>query len=508
MALFITTKAEATRHGVYAIEKLTPLTITPTGTGVAAIVEQFPWGPAQTLTTPDSRAQMFNMLAPPGMDRTGSGYLAIIRKGFPLLKFLRVLGNTAAAATAEIKMEDDPDPVTLFTVTLKYPGSAGNNVVITTSAASDGDPNHFNLTATVTGASGVTSETIHNVNFSGVGADTELTAEQLQQLRLIGSITKASGVSGVPIIGSTTCSGGTDGTVNAAAYVGTAGTGDAGLSKLEGDRTIRHVFTGDPGNSLRADVNAGLKAHADLLTDRVAYINGNSAQSSASARSDAANYQSQRVVYCDPWVYIKDDVTQSMRLVPSAPFAASVAAQLPPSTSIAWKADIVGTMLGGIVDLEADRGEGAALNTAAGVATFIKEETGGFRIEAGVTTIAPANPAKKNLTRTLTGIYIASSIKQSLRPMTDMPNLPIYQQNIVDAITGFMEGMKKNATREDAVFLPHVLDYAIGDLDAENPQAELDAGDFTVPLDAKTSSGMERIFLNINYGETVQVTSA
>lgn len=503
MTLFITTKAEATRHDVYALEKLTPATITPIGTGVAALVEQFPWGPAQALLTPDSRATLFNTIAPPGMSRSGAGYLAIIRKAFPTLKVLRVLGTAAAAASAVLQ-DAEPDPI--VTVGLKYPGTAGNSVVITVSAATDGDPNHFNITASVTGPSGLTTETLHNWNASGVGPDSTLSDAELQRLRLIGSVTKNN--SGVPVVGSTTCSGGADGTINAARYVGTAGTGDAGLSKLEGDRTIRHVFVGDPGNSLRGDVNLGLRAHADLLTDRAVYMNGNSAQSSADARTNAALYQSQRVVYCDPWVWVKDDVANALHLVPSAPFAASVAAQLPPSTSIAWKGDIVGSMLQGIIDLEADRGEGTALNTAAGVATFIKEETGGFRIEAGVTTIAPANPAKKNLTRTLTGIYIAGSIKRSLRPMTDIPNLPVYQQHILDAITGFMEGMKKNATREDAVFLPHVLDYGFGDLDAENPQAELDAGDFSVPLDAKTSSGMERIFLNINYGETVQVTAS
>lgn len=502
MALFITTKTEAIRHDVYALEKLTPAVITPTGFGVAVLVEQFSWGPSQTLTTPDTRAQLLNMIAPPGMTRTNPGYLAIIRKAFSRLKFLRVLGSAAVTASAAI---NKTGPVLLITVALKYPGTEGNSVVITTSAATDGDANHFNITASVTGVSGTTSETIHNWNTSGVGTASSLTAAQLVSLKLIGGITNNS--TGVAILGSTTCSGGTNGTVDATTYVGTAGTGDKGLSKLEGDRTIDHVFTADPGNSIRAAVNAGLKAHADLTTDRCVYLNGNSALTSAQARTDAALYQSQRVVYCDPWVYITDDVTLASQLVPSAPFAASVACQLPPSTSIAWKSDIVGTMLGGIVDLESDRGEGAASNTTAGVLTFIREETGGFRIEAAVTTIAPVTPAKKNLSRTRTGIYIARSVKQSLRPMTDMPNLPIYQQNIVDAITGFMEGMKKNATKEDAVFLPHVLDYAIGDLDAENDQADLDAGEFSVPLDAKTSSAMEKIFLNINYGETVSITA-
>jgi phage tail sheath protein FI len=503
MPLFVNTKAEANRHGVFALEKLLPTVITPTGTGVAAIVEQFAWGPVGQIFTPAGRGDLLNTLAPPGMSRTSAGYLALIKKAFPLLKAVRVLGLTAATASAVINRTG---PVALVTVVLKSPGTAGNAVVVTTSAATDGDTNHFNITVSVTGASGTTTDTIENWNASNVGTPSALTAADLLRLTLVGSITNNS--VGVPIISSTTCSGGTDGTIDAAAYVGTAGTGDRGLAKLEGDKTIDHVFTADPGNSLRAAVNAGIRAHVDARTDRIGYINGNSAQTAAAAQTDVASNRSQRLVYCDPWVYITDDVAQARQLVPSAVFAASLASQLPPSTSIAWKGDVVGTMLGGILDLEADRGDATALNTKAGIATFIREDEGGFRIEAGVTTIAPVNPLKKNLTRSRTGIYIARSIAVSIRGMTDIPNLPVYQQQILDAITSFMETLKKNGQTEDAVFLPHVRDYEIGDVAAENQQPDLDAGDFSVPLTAKTSSAMERIFINTNFGETVQITAA
>lgn len=502
MGLFVTSKASATRHGVFAIEKVPAAVVRAAGFGVAAIVEQFPWGPSQTLTTPTGVGNMLKTLAPPGMTRTGSGYLSLIRKGFPTLKFVRVLGPTAATAAATI---NKTGPTALIVVTLKYPGTAGNSVVITIADASDGDTNHFNITATVTGASGTYSETIHNWNVSGTGADSALTTADLQRLVLIGSITKSS--AGVPITGSTTCSGGADGTIDATSYVGTAGSNDKGLAKLEGDKTIDHVFVGDPGDSIRATVNAGLVAHADYMSDRVAYLNGDSGNTAAEAQADVANYRSQRVVYCDPWVYTYDDVDGTSRLVPSAAFAGSVASQLPPSTSIAWKSDVVIKMLQGINDLEADRGEATAANTTAGIATFIREEDGGFTIEAGVTTIAPSTPAKKNLTRTRVGHYVARSLTRSLRPNTDMPNLPIYQQDILDAVSAFMATLKANAQKEDAVLLPHVKDWGFGDIAADNAEEDLDAGAVSVPLDIKTSAGMERIFMNMNFGETVRITA-
>lgn len=502
MGLFVSSKAAATRHDVYALESTPNTVIKATGTGTAVLVEQQSWGPAQSMVAPSKMGAMLNQIAPPGMNRTNSGFLAAIRKGFPFLRYVRVIGPTAAIATATI---NKTGPAPLIVVTLKSPGPEGNSVVCTTSAASDGDANHFNLTVSVTGPSGTTTDLIGNINVSGVGADALPNQAFLDQLLLVGSITKSS--AGVPIIGSTSCSGGTNGTIDATSYVGTAGTNDKGLAKLEGARDIDHFFYGDPSNSLRAAANAGAVAHAALMSDRVGYINGNSGQTASAAQADVASYRSQRIVYCDPWVYIYDSVDSTKRLVPSASFAGSVASQLSPSTPIAWKDQEVGDMLTGIIDLEADRGEAAATNTAAGIATFIREEDGGFRIEADVLTIAPTTPAKANLTRTRMGHYIARSIKRSIRSSVDASNTPDNQQDIVDAIVAFMETLVSNKGR-DANHTPHVLAYSIDDLAGANPQNELDAGDFQVPLNVKTSRGMSRIFLNLNYGESVQVTSS
>lgn len=501
MGLFVTSTAQATRHDVYAFEKTPPAVIKATGFGTAALVEQQSWGPSQTLTSPSRMGEMLNQVAPPGMNRTNSGYLAAIRKAFPFLKYVRVLGSTAVIASVTV---NKTGPTALFIVALKYAGVAGNSVTVTTSAASDGDANHFNLTVAVTGASGTTTDFIANLNLSGVGADVLPTQTQLDQLLLVGTVTKSA--SGLPIIGSSSCTGGTDGTIDATTYVGTQSANDKGASKLESSKGIDHFFCGDPGNTIRAAVNAGFKSHADFMSDRCAYLNGNSGQTATAAQTDVASYRSQRVVYCDPWAYIYDDTDGTKRLVPTASFAGSVASQLSPSTSIAWKNDEVIALLGGIVDLEADRGDAASTNTTAGIATFIREEDGGFTIEAGVVTIAPTTPAKADHMRTRIGHYIARSIKKSLRGSVDAPNVPVNQQDCIDATVAFMEVLKGNAGR-DPNHTPHVLDYAIGDLGSTNPQASLDSGDFGIPLDAKTSTGMSRIFLNFNYGPTVQVTS-
>jgi phage tail sheath protein FI len=499
MGLWISTTSAATRHAVYAIERPPPAIIEAIGTGVAALVEQFPWGPPQTVYKPTGTSDRLKTFAPPGMSRLGSGYLAMIQKAFPDLHIVRVAGATATAASARVS--DAAGATWLVNLVLKCPGVGGNAAVATVSPASDGDTNHRNIAVTVTAASGTTTDLIQNFNISGVGPDSVV---DTTTLKLLGGVQKLA--TGVPGSTSVAFSGGTDGSISAADYVGTQGTSDRGVALLEADDDVSLVFYGDPGNPFRAACNMGLRQHCDAMGDRFGFLNGNPGQMPMAVQADVMNYRSQRVVYCDPWVYENDDTTEAKQLVPSASFAVSAAAQLSPSTKISWKNPEVIAMLDGIVDLEFDRGAQAGANTAQGVATFIREKKGGFTIEADVVTIAPVDPSRKRLCRGRIGVYIAKSITDSLRPNVDGPNVPATQQGIIDAIETFMDALKR-AKDNDPAHKPYVLDYDIGNIAANNPDADEENGDFTVPLDVKSDPGMERIFLAVQLGEAVKVTA-
>ncbi len=502
MSLIVTSTTSAIGHGVFGIERPTPATIQATGAAFAAIVDQFPWGPDQSVYTVLGGSDFSNKFAPPGMSRTGGGYMAISGKAYPVLKVVRALGSAAVAASAVITKTG---PTTLFTVNLKYKGTAGNSVVCTTSAATDGDANHFNLTVSVTGASGTTIDKFENINLSAVGTVTTFT-NAFTNSYLVGSITVAT--TGVPIFGSTTCSAGADGTVDAAAYVGTQGSGDKGVAKLETDKAIDFVFTGDPGDSLRAAVNAGLSSHADYMTDRMAFINGNSGMSLTAVQTDVASYRSLRVCYEDNWAYQRDDVDQTQRLVGPAPFAVSVAANLSPSTSFSWKAQDAKRFMSAIVSLETSRGPtGAYTNELAGINTLQREDQGGYTFESAVVTAAPTEPTKKKYKRTRMTHYIAKAIVNSLRAYTDSPNVPSNQQDEVNAVDAFLSGLKRNAVT-NANALPHIVNFAIRDLGAFNSQADIDAGMFTIPCDIKLSSDQEKIFISMSIGESVVVNAS
>lgn len=502
--VFITSKSAANRHGVFAIERRPPLVITAIGTGQAAIVGQFPWGPAQKLTAPRSIPDLLDTFAPPGMDRTGSAYLSIIGKGWPRPpRVVRVVGVGAAKATATILDSSDPAEA-MLTLTAKHEGAAGNVITATVKAASDGNPNHFDLEVSVAGPSGSTVDTLQNLNFSGIGAGTALTPADFDKLRLLGGVEKIQ--DGVPEPGTYAFSGGADGTVTASDYVGTAQAGNRGMALLEGDPSVRVFFVDDPGAALRDDVNAGGMAHAILMGSRVFFANGDSGQSVEDVKTDVKKYRSDRVVYCDAWAYQRDDVDMSTRLVPSASFAASVACQLPPSTSIAWKAPEVQEMLSGIVGLEFNRGQAVADLTEAGVCCFIQEEEGGFTIESDTTALGPVDPPKASLRRRRMGDYMAISIAKSARPEVDAPNVPVNQANVMGAVESFLGGLKRARDR-DPNHNPHIADYYVADPIASNSKESIAAGEFSVDTEVTISPAMSKIFLNIAFGETIVVTA-
>ena len=74
-------------------------------------------------------------------------------------------------------------------------------------------------------------------------------------------------------------------------------------------------------------------------------------------------------------------------------------------------------------------------------------------------------------------------------------------------IANFMEGLVAAQTN-DPNHTPHCLAYAIPALSEFNSQDDLDGGALTVPVDMKTSSGIERLFFSMQFGEAVQVSSS
>jgi hypothetical protein len=56
--------------------------------------------------------------------------------------------------------------------------------------------------------------------------------------------------------------------------------------------------------------------------------------------------------------------------------------------------------------------------------------------------------------------------------------------------------------------LPYILNFGIAPIAASNTAASLANGDFTVATQVQIGSNMSRIFLSMQYGETVVVSVA
>src|ERR1700683_4554334 len=102
MSLFVTYVTPSLAHGVYAISTPPPATITAVGTGNTIHVGQLPWGPSESLQYPGGITQFWQMFAPAGVTRTGSAHIGTIRKGWPRIGGVRVIGSAPATASVTI----------------------------------------------------------------------------------------------------------------------------------------------------------------------------------------------------------------------------------------------------------------------------------------------------------------------------------------------------------------------------------------------------------------------
>jgi hypothetical protein len=490
---FVQSRAANNRHGIFAEERKSNPVVQAIGTGVVCLICQLPWGPDSVVQTFPDTATRNQTIAPYGMNRLGQGYLATIRKAWPDLRIVRVVGAGAAPATASLLAT----ATAIVGVTLKYKGTAGNSVTVTTQTATDGVSTHFDLVISVSNGYGSTTETYPNNNLSGTGADV---LPVLTNSVLIAAITKTA--AGRPDNGTVTCSGGSDGTLSAASYIGTAQTGDTGIAACETDNGIRFVVTDDATTAFRPAVNAALVAHAVYMGDRFAILTGDSGLSPAGVATTVALNRSNRAIFVDGWYWMTDDTTGALQLVPPGPLAASVCANTSPSTSPSWKDPEIQALMASIVKLEKPRGAIAGVQTQNGIMTIIQETGGGYTFEAGVLTITPVSPAIERITRGRMGDYIAISATNSLRSYNDAPSVPVIRQRMIQAVTGFMDALKK-AQNSDPEHQPHVLDWWWGDFSAANPSSDVQNGIYILPLNAQTSAGLEQVYLSMQFGENV-----
>jgi hypothetical protein len=497
MSIWQASVSSALGPGVYGVNAKPAASLPVEGTDVTCLCEQFPWGPTGVVYDPTDIADRILTFYPPGMSRLGAGALALQAKGWPDEREVRIFAATGtAAASCTISTAV---PLALIHITLKYVGLAGNSAVATTSPASDGNALHFNVNVVVTGVTGTTTDVCPNVNVSGTLAD-YLGADLAASWRLIGSITKTNAGSG-PVMGSTTFTGGLEPAPAMADYVGTQGLGDKGLALTEGEDDISHIAFGNCP-FVTTGANLGMQQHVISLGRRMGWISGVAGQTAAAVQTDVALFRSDQIGYIDAQMVQTADQDGSLQTIPTAPLAMSVAAQLPPSSHISWRDSSVAGMMTSVTALEQSRGAQAFTLWKAGVTVLIKKRRGGFAFYMDPTSNAPVNPSQPSIADTRMGQYIITSAEDGFQSNVNGPNVPTTQLPMRAALTVFMNELVFNASK-DPSHNPYVKSYSLDPDGPANPQGNLDAGDYAIPVNAKTDSGMIRIFVPLQYGPNV-----
>ncbi len=483
MPLFIDNEAQADSAGVWALEQTPARTIDEISLGYVGLVGQFEWGPKQAIDTPDDGVDFLNTFAPAGAPRASSGYYAVMqRRGFTK-KIVRVLGSGSAAATATLAGTGGN-----VTATAKYHGTLGNSIAIAISAATDGTSTKRNITVTLTDAiTGTTTEIYENQANTAHAID--VTAS-----KLLASLATTGAITVWPANGS--LSAGSNGSAAASSdYLGTPGAADKGLALFENDPDVRVVVVDDCGSSLRAAVNDGLAAHAQLQRDRIAVVQvGEPTDDWATVKAayDAA-LKIDRVIPIPGWLGARDDGGVE-RTTPAATFAATALVNLQPQESHAWRDDSVTKYYAGATRIIAGfssasrtvRAEAQKLGlcipvlTGKGKVTFLHDRTG-----AGTFAV----------TRRVTD-FLALAIVPATDPWTNGPNVAEQNREIKAAIEIFC-GQQVDKGRLVAFETDTSMNTAL----------TLGAGLWTIAIKGRSPAPREKILLKFNVGPQVEITT-
>ena len=105
------------------------------------------------------------------------------------------------------------------------------------------------------------------------------------------------------------------------------------------------------------------------------------------------------------------------------------------------------------------------------------------------------------------GIFIAQSAVNAWYPYVDAPNLPFFQQDLVNSANSFLGVLKNNATVNPAA-LPYIANFAVLPVGSSNTAATIAAGMYNVGAQIQLGSPMSQISLSMQFGATVTVAAA
>jgi len=509
MVQFVTSLGEARQlPGVYALEVDPPAPLSAPGLDWVGFVGAFAWGP-EGPTVIDSTQQYLNTFAPGGLGTSATGYRALARTVQARLKIVRALASDAAAASMVLQTAT---PTSIWTVTAKYAGALGGSVTVVISAADDAVSTHFNATVTL----GTEVEVYRNLSaITGRISTPDISASKILGVfaavsaNVSGATRPVNGtyVLGVTSTNTTSRVAGTDGTLEAEDYTGTAGAGNHGIAKFEGDADVTILCVDDCGSSMRVAVNTALVAHCAAEGAKDCIITGDSGGSPSAAMSDIATnasaYRSERVTYLANWVNVRD-AAGALQINPPCAFVAGALAHMPRHLGSHWKDERNARYYRGIVSLEWSTGRAnAILMRNLGVDYLVPTQGGSFAPKNGITTSLTAGQTA--IARRRLADFIARGVTAGQESYEGGPIDPVTRSEQLSRVKGFLQPMKDAAKQGEAATTEVIDDYAVSTLSSAE---ELAAGVHRIGVRVKSFATQDFIVFVLSVGPSVTITES
>lgn len=479
---------------VYIDELSPPGKIIARGTGKVGIVGQFQKGPF-TVTEVTSSKQFKDTFGGYGASGYG-GYKAVIGKKFRGLKVCRIEPTGSLKASRNLfTAAGSPNIAVIATAASK--GAWGNDVQVSVLNVGVSD---FDLAVRWYDTSHATvlrQETFENCTLDDLPSTTATASNRKSTLV---DFTKQVGATQVPgSMAYAYLTGGSDGTVAAAAFTGAI---DKFAAVDHEDVDI--LIAAEVDSTLIDTVNAYLKTHVDTYKTCMTIINNTSGKIRADVVTDVASYRSDRVIYTWPHLYAYSSDAEDDILVHPNAFYASLLSQL-----AVHKDPAIGEaveFLSGVRGLEYDtiaRGDYILLQKA-GISAFIKDRALGYKIKSGVT--CSLDSAELMIHRRRMTDWLAESIADRLVYFNNSVN---YSENW-DAIKGEMLNFIESYSTGPSRMLPNKTDVSDGipyivDINSLNDDDTIANGEFHILYKQRIFSSMRFIVLHIQCGEGVLV---
>lgn len=490
---FISTLSAA-RYGLNILEVQPPPSVQGVGTGTVGIVGNFPWGPASQIVPIADAASAFETYCPSAFGTTAlrayAAMKALANKTYPSLRIARIA--TTGAATATRTYNDAGVPSASVVVSAKFPGLLGNSVSIAWSNNVDD--------ATARDAT-VAIGTTYSVLYPSVARIVATVLTVTDPLDPFVVFAKSGAATLVPAAAAAVAlAGGADGVAVVGDYA-------AAIELFAAQEIECDVgFVAEPETAILTVVNDAVETFVNTHSKGVWILATPAAQAFATAKTYAATYRSDRLIY--PWPRVKMidvfDPNRAQITVQGNAFAAAAVASVDPEKSPGGKPGA--RYLRGITATEFGA-SAAQLNdlNASGVTPFFMSTA----LEGAILHNCVQTTLTVGLTKTfrrrmtdfvlkslgnLFELYVGEPLDLSLNPQELGPVTgPEFK-----AAESFLADLKERKRIED---------YAI-DAFGGNTQSNLNAGIWIVILAVKLFGAQEKIVLKATIGETITIEVA